>query len=79
MRLRCKFRVHTVTDRGSGVAIEADPVYPDGDEDHENRAFWEASPSGKFEIYVDNEEAFEDLKALLGREIYLDITPADDA
>lgn len=48
------------------------PVYSNKPE-HENKAFWDATPQGSLQLTITNEAAwvFE-----LGQEYYLDITPA---
>jgi hypothetical protein len=50
------------------------PVYGNGDPNHENTKFWQASPSGKFELGCANLAATEQFE--LGKEYYLDISPA---
>jgi hypothetical protein len=54
--------------------LKMSPVYGNGDPNHENTKFWEASPSGSFQIGVVNLDAVEHMK--LGEEFYIDITPA---
>jgi hypothetical protein len=54
--------------------IEASPVYGNGDPNHENTKFWDASPGGKFELNCVNEAAVAELE--LGEEYYLDIRKA---
>lgn len=54
--------------------IEACPVYANGDPNHENTKFWQASPSGKFELNCVNPEAVKLFE--VGKEFYLDMTPA---
>jgi hypothetical protein len=51
------------------------PVYGNGDPDHENTKFWEASPSGEIKLGTINPAAWEAFD--LGREFYIDFTPAD--
>lgn len=83
-QVRAKFRCHTVHDHTSEdkdgkvygtLAIEASPVYST-DPEHENKAFWDASPSGKFEISVTNPTAWP-LLPKPGQEFYIDLTPAE--
>jgi hypothetical protein len=50
------------------------PVYGKGDPNHENTKFWQASPSGKLELGCVNLAAAEMFE--LGREYYVDLTPA---
>lgn len=51
------------------------PVYGNGDPDHENTKFWEASPSGEIRLGVVNREAWKNFE--LGKEYYIDFTPAE--
>lgn len=56
------------------VTIEMAPVYGNGNVKHENTAFWQASPSGKLELNCVNESASKQF--ILGKEYYVDFTPA---
>lgn len=56
------------------VTIEMCPVYGNGDPNHENTKFWQASPSGKLEMNCVNEAASVQFE--LDKEYYLDFTPA---
>jgi hypothetical protein len=49
------------------------PVYGNGDPSHENTKFWNATPSGQFQMNTVNLAAVDCLE--LGQEVYLDITP----
>lgn len=51
------------------------PVYGNGDPNHENTKFWEASPSGEIKLGTINPAAWE--KFDLGREFYVDFTLAE--
>lgn len=51
------------------------PVYGNGDPEHENTKFWQASPSGTIEIGCANLQAAEAFE--LGKEYYVDFTPAE--
>jgi len=55
--------------------IRMSPVYGNGDPNHENTKFWNASPSGSLELGCVNLEAAERFE--LDREYYLDFRPAD--
>ncbi len=60
---------------GEVRTIIMSPVYGNGDPNHENTKFWAASPSGRLELGCANlaaAEAFE-----IGKEYYIDFTPAD--
>lgn len=56
-------------------SIEMSPVYGNGDPNHENTKFWEASPSGSLKLGVINQAAAEQFE--VGKEYYLDFTPAE--
>lgn len=56
------------------ATIKMSPVYANNDPKHENSKFWQASPSGSFELGTVNMEAVAQLK--LGDEYYIDISPA---
>ena len=85
MRVRAKFQCTSITrqhNRGwSGTppsethTVHFMPV--SGNDSEENRKFWEATPSGKVEIGCAKAETaglFE-----LGKDYYLDFTPADES
>lgn len=55
--------------------IEASPVYGNGDPEHENTRFWNASPSGKIELGVISAETAA--LFVIGKEYYVDFTPAE--
>ncbi len=56
--------------------IEMSPVMAvPGDETHENSRFWKASPGGELRLNIDNPAGAEVFE--LGREYYVDFTPAD--
>lgn len=55
--------------------IHMSPVYGNGDPNHENTKFWEASPNGELRLGTINMKAAEQFT--LGQEFYLDFTPAD--
>lgn len=59
------------------ASIEAFPVYANGDPNHENTKFWDASPGGKLELNCINPEAFTQFG--LGQEFFLDFTPSGPA
>ena len=50
------------------------PVHGNGDPNHENAKFWNATPSGRLELGTINPEAWEQFE--LGKEYYIDFTPA---
>jgi hypothetical protein len=51
------------------------PVYGNGDPEHENTRFWQASPQGELKLGVINQQAWEQFE--LGKEYYLDFIPAE--
>lgn len=55
--------------------IEMSPVYGNGNPDHENTKFWQASPSGRLELGCINPEASRAFE--LGKEYYVDFTSAE--
>jgi hypothetical protein len=59
---------------GEMHTIVLSPVYGNGDPNHENTKFWQASPSGRFELGCANPEATKQFD--VGAEYYIDITPA---
>jgi hypothetical protein len=50
-------------------------VYGNGDPNHENTKFWNASPSGSMQLGCINQEAWKQFE--IGKEYYLDFTPAE--
>ena len=57
------------------VTIKGNPVYGNGDPEHENTKFWQASPSGSLELGTVNEAAAAAFQ--LGKEYYVDFTLAE--
>lgn len=66
---------HPVYEPTEMRTIRMNPVYGNGDPNHENTKFWEASPNGSFELGCINLAAAEQFE--LGKEYYLDIRPAE--
>lgn len=54
--------------------IHMSPVYGNGDPNHENTKFWDASPSGSLMLGTINPEAWQQFE--LDAEYYLDFTKA---
>ena len=72
--IRAKFVVselHTLAWGGSRVVLA--PQYDQSIE--EDRRFFKATPSGRFEMAIDNPLAVEHLK--LNRAFYIDLTPVE--
>lgn len=57
------------------VTVKAWPVYGNGDPNHENTKFWSATPSGEITLGVIPKPAADFFE--LGKEYYVDFTPAD--
>lgn len=87
MTVRCKFRCNEIVERESQRSVKGKdekyntihfplysavmtPVYSE-DPQHENKAFWDATPSGKFEVGTILQMPWK-----VGAEYYLDISPA---
>ena len=56
--------------------IKMNPVYGDGDPEHENTKFFNATPGGNIELYCVNENAAEIFE--VGQEYYVNFTPAEE-
>ena len=71
--VRTKFNVSEITKYGNagGGRIVLNPVIGNSEE---NKAFWNATPSGKIELYIDNADAF---KAFDFGQYYVDFTTAE--
>jgi hypothetical protein len=80
--VRAKFFVSTLqpSQGGSkGGQVKLSPVYS-ADPEHENKAFWDATPSGEVTMYINNPVAFKFfMDHGLGSEFYVDFTPAPKA
>ncbi len=61
---------------GKLITIHASPVYGNGDPEHENTKFWQATPSGSLVLGSVNEAVGRNFP--LGAELYLDMTPASE-
>ena len=55
--------------------IVLSPVYANGDPEHENSKFWQASPSGEIKLGTINPAAWEAFE--LNGEYYIDFTRAE--
>jgi len=71
--VRAKFKVDSMVGFQHGASIQMTPVYST-DPDHENKQFWDATPSGSFQMWVNNPDCISHLHP--GQEVYIDITPA---
>jgi hypothetical protein len=73
--IRCKFQLKSITaSYNDSRSFVMEPVY-DSDPNSENGKFFKATPSGRLEVFTVNKEAVEGLE--LGKNYYIDITPAD--
>ena len=71
MNVRAKFKVESVTHVVGGESVKMNAVcYDDNDE---NKSFSKWTPSGSFEMFVNNEKIFGVFQP--GQEYYLDFTP----
>lgn len=87
--IRAKFKVVSKTYRmgskpdASGKAwipcatidVKLAPVFGNGDPNHENTRFWQASPTGEISIGCANAAAADAF--VLGQEYYVDFTPSE--
>lgn len=71
--IRAKFVVSKITRtfNWKGATIELTPVYS-ADPEHENKKFWDATPSGSIVLNINNPEAADAF--ILGEEHYVDFT-----
>lgn len=80
MSVRAKFTVVAIKRQKYGRdqevhTVEMSPVYGNGDANHENTKFWQATPQGRVELGCVNQAAAEQFE--LGKEYYLDFTKAE--
>lgn len=72
--VRAKFYVNAITQYAGGtVKVELWPVYSQ-DENHENKKFWDATPSGKIEMSIKGEAA---QRFIVGQEYYVDFSASE--
>lgn len=78
MAVRAKFYITTLesyhTANGGG-SVKLRPVYST-DPNHENKAFWDATPGGEISMQINNPAAFQFFAGRLGKEFYVDFTEA---
>ncbi len=55
-------------------SLKFSPVYGNGDPNHENTTFWNASPTGQIALGCVNPAAWQQFE--IGKEYYIDFTPA---
>jgi len=78
MSVRCKFTVTSITrrkhwDKSKGDIFDV-KLSPVSGGSEENKAFYEATPSGGIEFGTINQAAAESME--LGKDYYIDISPA---
>lgn len=71
--IRAKFKVE-LKDPGERGNVILRPV-SSSDPSHENKTFWDATPSGQINMWIQNEKAFARFE--LGKEYYVDFTLAE--
>lgn len=59
----------------TGGTVKLRPVYSQ-DPSHENKAFWDATPSGLIEMSINNPTAFDFFAKRMGKEFYIDFAEA---
>lgn len=74
MGVRAKFVVDSILDLGKTKTVAMTPVVG-GADNAENDRFWEYTPGGKLELSTINAAAADQFE--VGKEYYLDFTPAD--
>ncbi len=80
--VRAKFYVSTLEPwynsnikGASGGTVKLRPVYS-SDPNHENKAFWDATPDGEITMRINNPAAFRVfMETALSSEFYVDFTP----
>ena len=79
MSVRAKFKVDTIerTLYGSEelATIKLSPVYKNNDSNSENSQFWKWTPCGSIQLGTINEAVAKQFE--LGKEVYVDFTPAN--
>lgn len=68
---RAKFNVAEITKYGNGGGRKV-VMFPVTATNEENKSFWSATPSGKIEMHISNDDAVIELG-----EYYVDFTKAD--
>ncbi|AFY34866.1 hypothetical protein Cal7507_4497 [Calothrix sp. PCC 7507] len=75
MSVRAKFLVESVTNHPcGGNTVKMRPVHTDS---KENKSFWQATPSGNLEMYINNPNAATFFAS--GAEYYIDFTQVDSS
>jgi hypothetical protein len=78
MSVRAKFYITTIEPyhggKGGGT-VKLRPVYS-ADPAHENKTFWDATPTGEISMQINNPSAFDFFTAKIGKEFYVDFSEA---
>lgn len=75
MSVRAKFKVRSVTEHEWAPGGKSVELYPVTNGSEENKEFYKATPGGEIKLSTVNPAAAEQFK--VGREFYVDFTPAD--
>lgn len=77
MSVRAKFYVTTIEPYhgGKGGTVKLRPVYS-ADPAHENKAFWDATPTGEISMQINNPQGFQYFTDRLNDEFYVEFTKA---
>lgn len=73
-KVRAKFRVHVLDKQQWGTKLAMSPVYST-DPNSENKAFWDATPSGEITMWIKNEAAVKYFE--VNKEYYIDFVKAE--
>ena len=73
--VRAKFKLESVLYTGGSREITMTPVYSN-EPNSENKAFWEATPSGTIKMWITNKNAWPAFEEL-GQAFYVDFTPTE--
>ncbi len=82
MPVVAKFQVRAVGPQTGGASVFLWPVNHENDPDHPNRKFWEATPSGRIEMFITNPGAADYFEMDAVYTVTFDretVAPADEA
>lgn len=76
--VRAKFQVSSLAPWSNGGGeVKLTPVYSN-EKDHENKQFWDATPSGEIRLGINNPAAYNFFHMhARDSEFYIDFTPVD--
>lgn len=73
--MRCKMKCVSLSETyNNGITVKFQPVTGGSEE---NKSFYAATPGGQFEATLSKEAAKQLDLTMLGKEFYVDITPAE--